>query len=167
MPLRTRQKEGHLPSACPAFRLGAGGTTAQQPLPSMLELQGPSPGTGWSSATSVCRAPSPSSPHSRVTAATTSCLLRRRSACSSWRRPLAHWTLRLIADCPQLSLSVSQRPEVPEHCSQPCLCPGVRETVWGSSFSKTQKTRASLESLPTLCGLCSLHHRQRKEHLLP
>lgn len=71
----------------------------------------------------------PPSPHSRVTAATTSCPLKRRSVCSSWRKPLVPWTPRLTAGCPPKSLSKPQLPRVPEHCPRPSLPPRVRQTV--------------------------------------
>ena len=71
----------------------------------------------------------PPSPHSRVTAATTSCPLKRRSVCSSWRKPLVPWTPRLTAGCPPKSLSKPQLPRVPEHCPRPSLPSRVRQTV--------------------------------------
>lgn len=72
-----------------------------------------------------------STPHSRATAATTSCPLKRKSVCSSWRRPSAHWTLRLTAGCPRTSLSKTQLPEPPERRPQPSLPPRVREARLG------------------------------------
>lgn len=110
-------------------------------------LQHSFPNSGWCSGpASFCRAPSHSSllcfllSLLRVTAATTSCPLKRRSVCSSWRRPLAHWTLRLTVDCPLTSLNKPQLPKVPTHCPKSSLLPRVRETVWGSTSVKPQKS---------------------------
>lgn len=107
------------------------------------------PDTGWFSAPPVSAelpltAPSlplslSSTPHSRVTAATTSCPQKRRSVCSSWRRPSAHWTLRLTADCPLTSLNRTQLPAAPEPCLSPSLPLRVRETIWGGTANKPRK----------------------------
>lgn len=131
IPPRTEQKKGPLPSACPATRdtVSAlpGACSFRKHLQQVCRVTSwtafqllsiPSPVPGGSQPRRFLRsslsAPSPSSPHSRVTAATTSCLLKRRSVCSSWRRPSAPWTL--TADCPLTSLSKPQLPEVPGHC---------------------------------------------------
>lgn len=67
--------------------------------------------------------PSPS----RLTPATTSCLLKRRSVCSSWRRPLAPWRPRLTVDCPQTSQSQPPVLGASEHHPSPSRLPRVRD----------------------------------------
>lgn len=67
--------------------------------------------------------PSPS----RVTTATTFCLLKRRSVCSSWRRPLAPWRPRLTVGCPQRSQSQPPALRASEHHSSPSRLPRVRD----------------------------------------
>lgn len=69
--------------------------------------------------------PSPS----RVTTATTSCLLKRRSVCSSWRRPLAPWRPRLTVDCPQTSQSQPPALRASEHHPSPSRLPRVRDRL--------------------------------------
>lgn len=93
-----------------------------------------SPPAGWvSGAPSHLTIPSPR----RVTTATTSCLPKRRSVCSSWRRPLAPWRLRLTVDSPRTSQSQPPVLEVSEHYPSPSRLPRVRDCL-GWQLSEDQ-----------------------------
>lgn len=140
--LRTKQKKAPLPSACPATRSGCcrGPSLAISVLPGAFncrkqlqwvcshtshQREDPAPQPSFPTAgwfwgpTSFSRESSFSQlplPFCRVTVATTFYLRKRKSVCFSWRRPLAHWTLRATADSPLRSLSQPQLPELSKHC---------------------------------------------------